>query len=552
MLNEAFGQNRSLSNIPRPPSSRIRSPFWNQAIAQNALSGLVDPSQQQQQQQQQGFQLPSHLQHNSVSPAPPLSSGGGGRLQQPHMHFSDRAGSLSARPASASGSAVRRYTQDMEQRKAEFRALSVATPPDPLRKMPAVPRARDAAEEIMGQLTPAEYVRSELDTFEALKRRHLAHTNRSDHSFPDFDQLEQRLASDKFAQHQREKERIRGSNTKTRNEKLTDGYVNFRGTSYVRYLVPLESTLTRTLRWLFDLRELNVHPVTRMMRENRVTVEHFANEWLRLHIGASREAGTSILCDALTRFVQEHILRNVYVTGCQLRSWYELLCDKKGTSLDFSSAMTKLSLILLPEIDDSISAWFTRMFFSGAYIMFRAHDNATPSEFFHIVDALETLVDNSLKRGAIEHKLRETPASGSSSTTSLSGGAAEDDTVSKRRRGAAAGGGGGGAVDEFDTNRPQGIMRLLSVVRADIDAYANAVSSRAVRRVDDVLMMFSEEGTLRRLMLCNEYASSTAKYYTMATRKLQQAKAARERAILRSKSILMGRRLSGADGGGDE
>lgn len=525
MLNEAFGQHRSLSNIPRPPSSRIRSPFWNQTIAQNALNNLVLANTAEQ--------LPAD-QHMSTARSPDSSQR---QLHHSTMHFSNVHPHQQQQQQSHHGSRPNSRSSRLD----EFKAMTVPTPPVPLQRMPVVPRSRDAAEEIMGHQTPAEYVRSSLDSFEAMKRRHLAATTHTDHSFPDLEQMQQKLRTDKFALHDRNKERIRGSAGKTRNEKITDGYVNFRGRSYVRYIVPLESTMTRTMRWLFDLRELNVHPVTRMMREHGVTVEHFSQEWLRHHVGASKEAGTSILGEALSKFVQDHILKSLYVTTAQCLSWYELLCDKKGTSLDFAAAMTKLALTLPPEIDDSISAWFTRMIFSGAYIMFRAGDNATPSEFYYIVDALETLVDNKGKRGAVEHRLRETPVSSTSSS------------------GAAAAAGGGKALagsarlaqDEFDTTTPQGIMRLLSVVRADIDAYANAISSRAVRRVDDVLAMFSEEGTLRRLMLCGEYAASTAHYHAMATKRLHAAKQARERAIQRSKSILMGRRVSAGGMGGE-
>lgn len=385
----------------------------------------------------------------------------------------------------------------------------------------------------MGTQAPSEYVKNELDSFEALKRRHLATTLEHDPAHPDLEVQELRLKKDKFASHVKNKEMIRLAGGK-RNQKISDGFVNFRGRTYLKYLVPLESTMTRTMRWLFDLRELNVHPVTRMLRECRVSVEHLSQEWLRTHIGTgNKEAGTSIPCDAITRFVQEHVLSSVYVTPAQCVSWYELLCDKKGTSLDFAAAMTKLSLVLPPEIDDTISAWFTRMIFSGAYIMFRVSDNCTPSELFQIVDALETLVDSSLKRGSVEHRLRDTPSS-----TFAGPGVAPSSNNAVRD-------------DEFSTNTPQGIMRLLAVVRADIEAYANAVSSRAIRRVDDVLAMFSAESTLPRLMKCGEYSASNSKYHAMAMKRLHLAKQARERAISRTKSLMFGRRLSDQQLGND-
>ena len=54
-----FGQeDRSLSNIPRPPSSRIRAPFWNPQQAQAQLSSLTAGGQSARQQYQQLSALP--------------------------------------------------------------------------------------------------------------------------------------------------------------------------------------------------------------------------------------------------------------------------------------------------------------------------------------------------------------------------------------------------------------------------------------------------------------------------------------------------------------
>jgi hypothetical protein len=539
---------RTLSNIPRPPSSRVRVPFWNPQLAQNELAALTDTGALPPQPQ------PPLRVNSSLSRT---SSGVVGSAQQQRPFSASRRGSaFFVAPEVMAGHAA---AVASGRSRSEFRAQSIAQPPPPLRAIPMAPRPRDAAEAIIGpHRTAAEYVRSELDTFEVLKRRHLALTLERDKGgggdggdgaqFPDLEVLQLRLQHDRFESHQREKEIIRQSSGR-RFARASDGFVNFRGRTYVRYVVPLESTMTRTLRWLFDLRELNVHPVTRMMREAGVAVEYIAQEWLVRHVGNLKEAGLSIPMDAMQTFIQEHVLRTVYVTQAQCQSWYELLCDKKGTSLDFASAMTKLSLILPAEIDDTISAWYTRMFFSGAFIMFRVNDNATPSEFFHIVDALETLVDGSLKRGSIEHHWREPPASVSSGSEPHGGGGGNNANNAAAAQVAAATSRhlAGMARDEFSTNTPQGIMRLLAVVRADIEAYAAAVNSRAVRRVEDVLAMFTPESTLPRLMRCGEYAASTARYQALAAKRLQAAKHAREKAITRSRSILFGRKLSGED-----